>query len=249
MDNEAWLYDNLRTEIKRYKGEIPSASVGADSDEFDSTTLNVAWTAIGAIASGTVSELETGAIDKYDLATFPGWIAFQSNNDGPSVTLQDFAIRKAFTPGTGPWSVVARVGVWNGSRDLTKDQMIGIIVGDDTTPTNYTALCFGQAGGGATTLVFRNQAGAIDTIGLDADEIWCAYIALVRESAGGNTTAWVSYDGLGWHYLNVTAGAPAINYLWVGVRQDVPTIRPIYLCDFVRTFATATLVCGRAGNS
>ena len=246
VDNETFLYDNLQTEIASYDAHRPSAAVGAASDEFNSTALNVAWTAVG-IASGTVSFLETGAVDEYDLATFPGWLAFQTDDNGNSVNLSTIAVRKAWAPGTGPWSVIARVTALNLSQ-TDKNQAIGIMVSDDTTPTNYTNLTWGMESTGDRRILFRNQGGNIVDDTVEDDERHY-YLALVRETAGGTTAAWASYDGLGWFKIGTTATATAVAYLWIGILQQTPTVRPIYMCDFIRTFATATLTCGRGGNT
>lgn len=251
VDNDDFLYDNLGIENYSYAAHRPSASVGAASDEFNASALNVAWTAFGGLASGTVAEGETGAIDKYDLATFPGWLAMQSNNDGPSVV--DFGVYKSWAPGTGPWSVIAKVAVFeSGTLETNKDQKIGFLVSDDTTPTNYTYLRAGMEGGGPT---FQAECGtqggstAVEALGTSINARCAYYLAMVRLSAGGNTQFWASVDGLSWRYIAATAGVTAVSYLWITVMQDLPTIRPIYMCDFIRTFDTATKICGRAGTT
>ena len=246
VDNDAWLYANLQTEIADYDPRRPSASAGAASDEFQSTALNVAWTAVG-IASGTVSFLETGAVDEYDLATFPGWLAFQTDDNGNSVNLSTIAVRKAWAPGTGPWSVIARVTALNLSQ-TDKNQAIGFMVSDDTTPTNYTNLTWGMESTSDRRILFRNQGGNIVDDTTEDDERHY-YLALVRETAGGTTAAWASYDGLGWFKVGTTATATVVAYLWIDILQQTPTVRPIYMIDFIRTFDTATLTCGRGGNT
>ena len=253
IDNIAFLYDNLRTEMKRYHAEIPSAASGADSDEFDITTLDAAWTIYGGLSTGTIAEFEAGAVDKYDLATWPGWIAMQSDNDGPTGPVGDFGIRKAFAPGTGPWAVISRCGIWD-CADLAKSQKLGFAVSDNTTPTNFTYIRLGMTSAGAWEVDFGTQGGAVDNISLGTIGYRAAqYLALVRQSAAGSTSAWVSADGIVWKRLpTTTATVTAVSYLWMGVNQDLPTapaIRPIYLFDFIRTFPTATLRAGRGGNS
>lgn len=242
VDNDDWLYANLQTEIASYSPDRPSASAGAASDEFNSTTLNVAWTAFGGLAAGSVTQMETGAVDKYDLSTFPGWLAMQTDNDATNA-----GVYKAWAPGTGPWSVVVKVGLWEGgSLETAKDQKIGIMVSDNTTPTNYTLFYVGNESG-TWQYEASTQAGAIASA--PAVIRGPFYLAMVRLTAGGSTQFWGSNDGMTWLYVGVTATATAVSYLWIYVRQDLPTVRPIYLCDFIRTFATATKICGRAGNT
>lgn len=247
MDNEAFLYANLRTEIAAWGAHRPSGSVGSESDEFDSTTLDAAWTAGGGAAgAGSVVENNTGAIDVYDLTSFPGWLAFQTDNSGDAVAMTDAYVRRTWSPGTGPWSVIARVGYFFG-RTTGANQFIGIGFSNDTTPTNWNNIKFGRVTGSSMQVVSRNNGGSLD--GTATNGYMSYYLAMVRESAGGTTSFWYSLDGITWSYTTNTASAVTPSYLWVFVHQSSSAIRPIYLVDFVRVFSTATLMVGRAGNS
>jgi len=249
VDNDTFLYDNLQTEINTYAADRPSAAAAATSDEFNSTVLNVAWTAY-TVAAGTIDPLETGVTDKYDLATWRGWLAIQSDVNDASVDMNAAGVRKAYTPGTGPWSVIAKVSIVACGTTVANDSFVGIMVSDDATPTNYTNLVYGRSGGSTWRVEFYQNAGVIATLALTETLRTSVYLALLRESAGGVTTAWVSYDGISWMWIGSTATAPAIAYLWLGIRQaGPPAIRPAYLCDWIRTFAAKTLLPGRAGNT
>lgn len=244
VDNDDWLYANLRTEIASYGPDRPSASV-VTSDEFNSTSLNVAWTA-GVVAAGSVVENSTGVIDVYDLATYPGWLAFQTDTNADTNTMTNAYVRRAYAPGTGPWSVIAKVSLtFVGATNV--NQYIGIGISDDNTPTNYTNIRFGREGGTSWRVTAAHTAGALTTESCEAYA--SMYLGLVRESAGGTTSFWMSGDGLTWYRVTTTATAVTPGYLWIYVRQATPSPRPIYMCDWIRTFDTATLRCGEGGNS
>ncbi len=244
VDNDDWLYAGLRTESASYHPNRPSAAAIV-ADEFNSTALNVAWTA-GVVAAGSVVENSTGVIDVYDLTTFPGWLAMQTDTNADDNTMTNAYVRRAYAPGTGPWSVIAKVGLYFvGAQNV--NQYIGIGVSDNTTPTNYTNLRYGREGGLSWRVAAAQTAGIITTG--DAETYDSMYLALVRESAGGTTSFWMARDGLTWYKLGATVTAVTPGYLWIYIRQATPSPRPIYICDWIRTFDTATLICGAGGGS
>lgn len=246
VDNDTFLYNNLRTEIEAYAAHRPSASVSAYSDEFNETSLDADWTAY-TFGAGTVAEWETGAVDKYDLSSFPGWMAYQTDASGNNFDMTDGGIRKAFAPGTGPWAVHARLSLFN-RFNTSGTQFIGVGISDNTTPTNYNLIKVGWDNGAAPKVLSYNNGGLLDSNTVEGFDSF--YVAITRQSAGGDTYFWASTDGLTWLRSGNTATAISVAYLWLFVHQSgAPTLRPIYLADYVRTFATATLICGRAGNS
>lgn len=246
VDNDTFLYDNLLIENASYAPDRPSAAVVV-SDEFNAGALNVAWTA-GVVAAGTVVELETGAVDDYDLASFPGWLAFQTDTAADAAAMTDAYVRRVWAPGTGPWSVVAKVSL-NYSTNAAANQFIGIGFSDNTTPTNWTQVKVGRLGGGAISVRSAQNAGTISTATL-AEPTGVVYLALVRESAGGTTRMLWSKDGISWAYEGTTATAVNPGYLWIFIQQGgAPAQRPIYMVDFIRTFSSAILKCGRRGTT
>lgn len=244
VDNDAFLYSSLGLENFGYAANRPSALATSDSDEFNSTSLDVSWTAY-TVGAGTVAEFETGAADKYDLTSFQGWLAMQTDTGADDTDMTDAGIRKAWAPGTGPWAAIARFGLIG--RENTQDQWIGLGVSSNTTPTTWNWIKFGMASAAEMRIACGQADAEIQSETLDK-MMGSLYVAIVRMTAEGDTTFWYSLDGIAWKYLSKTATDIVIGNLWIFIHQSGPPIyRPIYLCDFVRTFETATLKCGAGG--
>jgi len=206
-------------------------------DEFDSTTLDGKWTAVSG-SSGTVDLLETGNVEKYDLATRPGWLLLQVGSAGA----QQVALRQDFTLPDGASIVMAiapNVGVDGNTGVIAQDRLVVTVNDSDTTSRTGTFLelnldsntdQFGVSAWDGTnsesTHVAGSGIGQTDVIFLRIARSGTTYYPFYSTSGGG---AWVPLsDG---HALG-----SAMDNVWIGFENYAAhdALTPIAAVAWVR---------------
>jgi hypothetical protein len=103
-------------------------TIDTPDDEFGSSTLDGKWTAVTG-SSGTVDLAETGEVEKYDLATRPGWLLMQAG----SAADQKVELRQDFTLPDGASIVVAMSNAISveGNSIVNNELWSGISINDN----------------------------------------------------------------------------------------------------------------------
>lgn len=230
---------------KRYKrvhcrdNYLYSRKTSADTpdDEFESTTLDGKWTAVGSIASGTVDLLETGAVNKYDLTTRPGWLLIQQGATSSGTLRQDHTLADgasiivAMSVGTGFDSAIANnqinVGIslndndagynsgnyLNAYIDTENYECVLKSYNDVTAVLSSEGIVFGQ------TIYFRvARSGLVYYIFYSLDGCsWCGL---------GSDTAGSAYDNI-WLFMTTTSNpTPAAIGAFNWIRQGTNSLDP-----------------------
>ena len=215
---------------------------GANDDEFQSATINPAWTIGGTLAPGVIDWFEAGAVDKYDLTQMTGKLMLQTDNAGADFLATAAFLRKAFVPGVGEFTVVCKMHV--PIYDLAGPFFAGCLyVSDDIVLTNSRLVWAAMRDASNAPVIFHDAVGSPLIMPTNVwQSVLTIYAAIIRD--GATIYQFISLDGMNWWKLGTSANI-TVNYLWIGIHQvAAQTPRPIVIYDWVRTFSSATLTVG-----
>jgi hypothetical protein len=199
-------------------------------DEFDSTTGS----------SGTVNLLETGEVQKYDLATRPGWLLMQAG----SAANQKVELRQDFTLGDGE-SIIAAISPVTSSEGETgmvnNELWVGIGLNDNDTGYDageWNVLMFDVNTEGWRLVHWDGTTGhgstgtTTDSYGSPIAEL--IYLRLLRN--GSNIHAFWSHDGSSWMSLNSETRSATATNIWLFCESLVAASEPVPIVavDWIR---------------
>lgn len=197
------------------------------TDEFDDSSLNVAWTWDSA-PGGTVSE-----------TTYPGFLYMTGGTDS-SATQR--ILRRAFVPGAAAFSVAAKcsVAVENGNFAA----VVGIRLVDSSDVLIWQIVL---ASDGTATAAdgYRIISTASTWITAATVPLVTAppYLLITR-SAANVYKGYVSVDGISWQYLGTSTVATAVAKVCIVYGVDTDALDDDAAVDFVRVFTTETKKIG-----
>lgn len=209
-------------------------------DEFDSTTLDAKWTAVTG-SSGTVSLLETGEVQKYDLASRPGWLLMQAG----SAANQKVELRQDFTLADGD-SIQVAISL-NSSSDgdmgIGADELwCGIALNDNDTGYDageYNAL-FLNVSTNIIRLLHYDGTTVFGSTSPFADKgisIPIGHVIYLRFARSGSTVyAFWSADGSSWMAMGSEARTATATNIWL-FKESVAAASepvPIVAVDWIR---------------
>lgn len=215
-------------------------STDTPDDEFDSTTLDAKWTAVTG-SSGTVSLLETGEVQKYDLTTRPSWLLMQAG----SAANQKVELRQDFTLGDGD-SIIAAISL-NSSSDgdmgIGSDELwCGLSLNDNDTGYDageYNAL-FLNVSTNIIRLLHWDGSTVFGSTSPFADKgisIPVGHLLYLRFARSGSTVyAFWSSDGSSWMPMGSESRSATATNVWL-FKESVAAASepvPIVAVDWIR---------------
>ena len=187
-------------------------SADTPDDEFTLPTLASKWTVVNG-SSGTVSLLEKGEVEKYDLATRPGWLLLQAG----SATDQMVELRQDFTIPDGASIVCAMAGpgpTTDAAGSVNNEYRAGI--GVNSTDTGYDD-------GTYVFLAIDAQTDACEVLVYDGTTLFGSSLrshvigmAFLRIGRSGLVYyVYWSHDGLTWQPFATKTFGTAPDNLWL----------------------------------
>lgn len=217
--------------------DVKGSTDDPPDDEFDDTTgmsgstngLDAKWTAVSG-TSGSVSLVETGEVERYDLTTRPGWLLMQAG----SAADQKVELRQDFTLGDGDSVLVAMSGPFaasDGSTGIANNELrYGMTLNDNDAGHDagtYFGIMFDTADNGIRLMAFDGTT----TFGATSDSSGSMsipigqliYLRLMRVSTA--IRAYWSSDGSTWMPLGVKTISP--DNLWIWKESVVASGEPV----------------------
>jgi len=186
------------------------ASADTLDDEFESTTLDVKWTAVGP-SSGTVDLLETGtSTNRYDLTTRPGWLLLQAGLS------QVCSLRQDVTLGDGDCVTIAMsAGMGHDASIANNQAKAGIVLNDNDTSYssgNYTEFYLDTDSGESAIKTWNgSSAVGVSSPGVIYGQL--IFLRVVRDSL--TYRCFYSYDGLTWCGMAANTESSAYTNIWI----------------------------------
>lgn len=206
-------------------------SADTPDDDFNSTTLDAKWSTArcSGCASGTVSLLEMGDVEEYDLTSTPGWLLVATG----STSAQSCCFGQTYTIPDGK-SIVTKAAMAQFPATNNAHQY-GINLCDDSSCTNLIQVfidqdlnahrCFASETGTAT--------GVLTSAYVDAAFF---YLRIARD--GLNYHTFCSTNGVTWTHLGYATAAAAATYFEIfsgsSATQSSSYTVPISAFDWVR---------------
>ncbi len=199
-------------------------------DEFDSTTLDGKWTAVSG-SSGTVSLVETGEVEKYDLTTRPGWLLMQAG----SAADQKVELRQDLTLADGDSVIMAF------SPTTSSDADTGIAANEMRTGISLNDNDAGWDAGEYNTLAWTVQTDGWRIIHWDgstmhgttgttstADSAPTTQLIYVRMARIGSVLhAYWSSDGATWMSLGSETRSATATNIWIYAESISAASEPV----------------------
>lgn len=201
-------------------------------DEFNSGTLDAKWTiraGYSGCASGTVSLLETGDVEEYDLTSQPGWLLVATG----STTSYSCGFMQTYTIPDGN-SVILKAAM-SQIPPTNNGHQYGMNLCDDSSCTNYIQLFIDQDLN-AQRVLFQETGTATGTGGNVYVDAAFFYLRLARD--GLNYYGFVSTNGVTWTNLGWFTTGAAWGYIEImsgvsGAHSSTATV-PISAFDWFR---------------
>lgn len=189
------------------------ASADSIDDEFESTTLDAQWTAVGP-SSGTVDLFETSStVNKYDLTTRPGWLLMQAGST------KTCSFRQDATLGDGE-SVVLAISAGMTHDDIMANNQLSAglaLTSSDTSHSSGDHVQLILDSDGSTTADTRIKFwDGISVEGLTSTSIVHGTMVYLRFHRVSLTYyALYSLDGSTWIHIGSETETTAFSNIWI----------------------------------
>lgn len=228
-----------------YSFDNPPASAGTYDDEFNSTSLNAAWTLTSTgttnpCVSGTVNPISSLTTPVYDLTTWPGWLLVQSDNS----SVQTVSFSKTISLGTDA-TFFAKVGFDNRNFSASGEGDILFNLYNNADTNEEVSAYIQEASGAAFRYRLRvNNNGAVTEVTggniVEQTAVSPYYIALWK--SGNSYYAGFTAGGTVFTVVGpvTKTGTTTLDRLELSFHTANETPSAIMGVDFIRYYSSVT---------